>query len=55
VLCGAGHNLRKILARIRLLCLDIWQTWMPRDVIQILTGALARLASSWSSLLPQVA
>jgi len=55
VLCGAGHNLRKILARIRLLCLDIWRLWMPRDVVQTLTGALARLAWSWSMLLPQAA
>ncbi len=55
VLCGAGHNLRKILARIRLLCLDIWRPWMPRDVLQTLTGALARLAWSWSLLLPQAA
>ncbi len=44
VLCGASHNLRKILARIRLLCLDIWRLRMPTEVVQGLAASLARLA-----------
>jgi IS5 family transposase len=55
VLCGAGHNLRKILARIRLFCLYIWRLWMPRNVVQTLPGALAKLGWPRSSLLPQAA
>lgn len=55
VLCGAGHNLRKILARVRLLCLDIWRFWMHSDVVQTITGALARIAWPWPLLLPQAA
>lgn len=43
ILCGAGHNLRKILARIRLLCLDIWRLRMLGDAIQSLLASLERL------------
>jgi len=47
VLCGAGHNLRKILARIRLLCLAIWRFRTPGKVVQTLTVFLTRLVSPW--------
>jgi len=40
VLCGAGHNLRKILARIRLHCLAIWRLRTPEKVVQTLTAFL---------------
>jgi len=42
VLCGAGHNRRKVLARIRLLCL-IWGPRKPTEVVQTLAASLARL------------
>lgn len=28
VMCGAGHNLRMILAKLRLLCARLWLTWL---------------------------
>ncbi len=43
VLCGAGHNLRKILARIRLLCLAIWRLRTPGKVVHTLTVFLMRI------------
>ena len=55
VLCGAGHNLRKILARIKLLCLAIWRLRTPGKVVQTFTGVPERLAWPWSLLPPQAA
>ncbi len=43
VLCGAGHNLRKILARTRPLCLDSWRLRTPTEVVQFLASSLVRL------------
>ena len=55
VLCGSGHNLRKILARIRLLCLDIWRLRTFTRVVQTLTAAIMRLVWPWPLLPLQVA
>jgi IS5 family transposase len=55
VLCGAGHNLRKILARIRLLCLDIWHYRKTTEVVQTLAVPLARFVWPWPLLRLQAA
>jgi len=43
LLCGAGHNLRKILARIRLFCLDFWQARTHADAVQAIVGFQGQL------------
>lgn len=55
ILCGAGHNLRKVLARVRLLCLEIWQVRTPSDVAQALVSFLERLMRPWALLIAQAA
>jgi transposase, IS5 family len=55
ILCGAGHNMRKILTRIRLLCLDIWQVGTPADDLRALVSFLERLVWPWAPLGAQAA
>ena len=47
ILCGAGHNLRKVLARVRLLCLDIRPIRTPTEAVQALVGFLERWMRPW--------
>ena len=55
ILCGAGHNLRKILARVRFLCLDIWPVRTVGDAIQALMGFLERQMRPWPLPIPLAA
>ncbi len=55
ILCRAAHNLRKILARIRLLCLDLWRSRRPTEVVQPSPASLAILVWPWPCLRIQVA
>lgn len=55
VLCGAGHNLRKILDRIRLLCLDIWRLRRAIEAVQTLATSMARPVWPWPRLRIQAA